>query len=84
VFYTRENLPQNDPNPKLYLVMHMDGQHFITLRYGIVKNVLNQYRIMPVIKYQNLLAQKIILEGRYFIMLVSQVRTTFYFTIAKL
>lgn len=64
--------------------MHMDGQHFITLRYEIVKNVLNQYQIMPEIKYQNLLALKIILEGRYFIMLVSQVRTTFYFTIAKL
>ena len=64
--------------------MHMDEQHFITLRYEIVKNALNQYRIMPVIKYQNLLAQKIILEERYFIMLVSQVRTTFYFTIAKL
>ena len=64
--------------------MHMDGQHFITLRYGIVKNVLNQYRIMQVIRYQNLLAQKIILEGRYFIMRVSQVLMTFCFTIAKL
>ena len=64
--------------------MHMDGQHFIMLHYGIAKNVLNRYRIMQVIKYQILLAPKITLDGRYFIMLVSLVRTTFCFTIAKL
>lgn len=63
--------------------MHLDGQHFIMLLYGIVKNALNRYRIMQVIKYQILLAQKIILAGRYFITLVSLVRTTFCFTIAK-